>query len=223
MAELKVDTKNIDDELYEATLDIALDTAAELMVLTGSDTFKAARDLLLKSSLTLAASGAVATVAAMGTKIATAFQRMDISDSQTSAVMMVSNFLNNEAVLNSAMTIGTVGTIGAVAAMSVKSLVNAVNDISVKMDPTIIAKRQTALANAYGEIFAYGEKHFNDRSQHNIDASYEVLRPMAEKIGFEGDDKGDFVIYEWLSKYTGEPMSPNDEDAPKILNKDKRL
>ncbi|GGB52711.1 hypothetical protein GCM10011607_11530 [Shewanella inventionis] len=218
MADVKLGDLKFDDEIIEATLEISLDTAAELMVLTKSEAFKSAKDLMLKSSLTLVASGAVTAVSAMGAKIASVFQHMNISDTQTSAVMMVSNFLNNEATLNAAMTAGTVGAVGAVASLSVNKLVNALNDITIKMDPTIISKRQSALADAFGEIFEFSENLKADRSMHKIDASYEKLRPVAEKIGFEGDDNGDRIIYEWLSGVTNEKMSPDDVDAVKILN-----
>ncbi|MBO1897693.1 hypothetical protein HNW13_018300 [Shewanella sp. BF02_Schw] len=224
MATIKVgEIKYDDDFVWESSVDIALDTAAELNIMAGSENFQRAKDLLLMSSLTMLAGSALASVTAMSTKVAASFLSMDLGNTKTSSLMMVSDYLNNESTMNMVATAGTVGVIGTVAALSVKSLVSVINDVAIKLDPTLISKRQTLLAEAYGEVFAFGEKHRKDRSKHNIDESYEKIRPIAEKIGFEGDRKGDHVIYEWLSKVTNEPMSPNDLDAPKILNTGKGM
>tara|TARA_R110002033_G_scaffold135713_3_gene175290 strand:+ start:22822 stop:23496 length:675 start_codon:yes stop_codon:yes gene_type:complete len=224
MASIKVgEIKYAEDFVWESSVDIALDTAAELSILVGNDNFQRAKDLMLKSSLTMLAGSALTSVTAMASKVATSFLAMDLSSTNTSSLMMVSDYLNSDSTMNMVATAGTVGVIGTVAALSVKSLVSAINDVAIKLDPTLISKRQTLLAEAYGEVFAFGEKHHKDRSKHNIDESYEKIRPIAEKIGFAGDRKGDHVIYEWLSKVTNEPMSPDDLDAPKILNSGKGM
>jgi len=222
MANVKIgEIKYDEDDIWEVSVDIALDTAAELSVLTASKSFTTAKDLLLKSSLTMMAGSALASVSAMGSKIASAFSVMEISNANTSSIMMVSEFLNNDASMTAIATAGTAGVIGTVAALSVKNLVKAFDDISIKLDPTLISKRQSQLAEAYGEIFEFGEKQKNDRSKDNLVDSYETLRPIAEQVGFKGDKMGDHIIYEYLSNITNEKMTPDDPDMPRILNSGK--
>jgi hypothetical protein len=216
MAKIVLGTKQYDDYIFEQSVDIALDTAAELNLLVKSDTASKAKDLLLKSSLTMLGASGFSALASLTTKVATAFQTIPFGDNSTSAMMMANDFLNSEPVLSIAATAGAAGAIGVVTALTIKSLVKAIDDLAVKMDPTLISKRQTELAKAYGEIFDYEEQRSKDRSLDNIKESYDKLRPIAEKIGFS-DDKADHIFYEWLSSITNETMKPEDPGVPKVI------